>query len=200
MEIRRAIDLGDGTREKISEIFIDGFYGDLKMFCKDRELLTKACVHMFALRYFYTAIIDGEIAGVIACLDKDSYCVRPDRKMLLKHMGFFKGMFANYGFKYFSHDPKYPAEVKMGEKTASVEFVVTNTKHKKKGVATAILNHLHALPEYNDYVLEVKDTNTSAVELYKKMGYQEVYRKKFRWAKYADFEYFVYMKYSKPAN
>jgi len=59
------------------------------------------------------------------------------------------------------------------------------------------LNHLHSLPEYNDYVLEVKDTNVAAVELYKKMGYREVHREKFRWAKHADFEYFVYMKYSK---
>ena len=200
MEIRRAIDLGDGTREKISEIFVDGFYGDLKMLCRDREMLTKACAHMFALKHFHAAVIDGEIAGVIACLGANSYCVRPDRKMLVRHMGFFRGMFAGYGFKYLSHNPKYPAEVKTDEKTASVEFVATSSRHRKKGVATAILNHLHALPEYKDYVLEVKDTNTGAVELYKKMGYREVHRKKFRWAKYADFKCFVYMKYSKPAN
>ena len=200
MEIKQAIDLGDGTREKISEIFVDGFYGDLKMLCKDRDMLVKACAHMFGLKHFYAAVIDGEVAGVIACPDKDSYCVCPDRKMLVKHMGLFRGLFASFCFKYFSQDPKYPPEVKTGEKTASIEFVVTSTKHKKKGVATAILNHLHSLPEYRDYVLEVKDTNTGAVELYKKMGYKEVYRKKFRWAKYTDFEYFVYMKYSKPAH
>jgi len=200
VEIRLAIDLGGGTREKISEIFVDGFYDDLKMLCRDRDMLVKACTHMFGLGHFHAAIIDGEIAGVIACLDKDTYCVRPDRKMLIKHMGFFRGMFTSLGFKYLSHDPKYPPQVKMDEKTASVEFVVTSPKHRKKGVAMAILNHLHSLPQYRDYVLEVKDTNTGAVELYKKMGYREIHRKKFRWARYADFEYFVYMKYSKPAS
>ena len=198
MEIRRAIDLGDGTREKISEIFVDGFYDDLRMLCGDRETLKKACAHMFVLKHFHAAIIDGEIAGVVACLDKDSYCVCPDRRMLVRHMGLFRGLFASFGFRYFSNDPKYPPEVGMDGKTASIEFVVTSPGHRKKGVATAILTHLHALPEYSDQVLEVKDTNTGAVELYKKMGYREIHRKKFRWAKRAGFEYFLYMKRSTP--
>jgi len=197
MEIRRAIDLGDGTREKISEIFVDGFFGDLKVFSKDKGKLARACAHMFVLRYFYVAVVDGEIVGIIACVDKDSYCVQFDRRMLVRHLGFFRGLFTSFGFKYFGHEPKYPPEAKVDEKTASIEFVVTGSRFKKRGVATAILEHLHSLPEYNDYVLEVKDTNLAAVELYKKMGYEEVHRKKFRWAKRADFEYFVYMKRSR---
>jgi len=201
VEVKRVIDLGGslgtGAREKISEIFADGFYGDLKMFCADRARLARACAHMFALEHFYAAVIDGEIAGVIACLDAKGYCVRYDWRELVRHLGLLRGLFAAFGFKYFSQDPKYPPEAGAGAGTASVEFVVTGARHRKMGAAKAILEHLHALPQYGSYVLEVKDTNVAAVELYRKMGYEEVYRKKFRWAKRADFEYFVYMRYSK---
>ena len=198
MEVKRVADLsgnlGIGAREKISEIFADGFYGDLKVFSLDREKLAKACAHMFALEHFYAAVIDGEIAGIAACLDAKSYCVHYDKSMLVRHLGLFRGLFAAFGFSYFSQIPKYPPEAGVGEKTASVEFVATCARHRKKGVAAAILSHLHSLPKYEDYVLEVKDTNVGAVELYKKLGYREVHRKKFRWAKRADFEYFLYMK------
>jgi len=172
---------------------VDGFYDDLKMFSKDREKLARACAHMFALKHFYAAVVGGEIAGVIACLGVDEYCVRYDRKMLVRHLGLARGLLASFGFRYLSSNPKYPRQVKADAKTASIEFVVTGARHKKKGVATAILSHLLALPEYKRYVLEVKDTNSGAVALYEKMGFAEVHRKKFRWAKYADFDYFVYM-------
>jgi len=198
MEIKRAIDLGGDARDKISELFVDGFYDDLKPFSKDKAKLAKACAHMFILRYFYVAIIDGEIAGIIACLNAgDEYCVQYDRRMLVRHLGLFRGVFACFGFRYLGRNPKYPREVRTDEKTASIEFVVTGTKYRKMGVATAIMDHLLSLPEYRDYVLEVVDTNTAAVELYKKLGFEEVHRRKFRWAKHSDFDYFVYMKRSR---
>jgi len=198
MEIKRATELGDNIQETISEIFVDAYGKDLAFFSKDKEKLIKAFTHMFVPEYFYMAILDNEIAGMIVCLDKDCFCINHDRKTLVKHLGLCKGAFANTVFRsYFNKYPKYPME--LDEKTASVEFVSTRTKYKKRGVATAIMNYLFALPEYENYVLEVADTNVNAVELYKKLGYKEECRKKlgFIARKYSGVNYFVYMKYSK---
>jgi len=194
MEIRPALDLGAVAREKISELFVDGFYDDLKMFSKDRARLARAFAHMFLLRYFYVALVDGEIAGVAACLGAEDYCVKFDQKELVRHLGLFRGLFAGFAFKYLGHSPKYPPEAATDERTGSIEFVATGSLRRKKGVAAAILGHLHSLPEYAEHVLEVKDTNAAAVALYEKLGYREVFRRKFRWSKRADFDYFVYMK------
>ena len=197
MEIKRAIEFGDNIREKISELFVDAYRKDLGSFSKDREKLVKAFTHMFVLEYFYLAIIDNEIAGMTVCIDKDHFCINHNKKILIKNLGIIRGLLANIVCKhYFNKYPKYP--MKMDEKTASIEFVATNTKYRKRGVASGIMNYLFSLSEYDEYVLEVADTNTNAFELYKKLGYKEICRKELRFGrKYSGINYLVYMKYSK---
>jgi len=117
----RAPDLGAGAREKIAEIFADAFHGDLKAICADRERLARACAHMFVLGHFYAAVVDGEIAGVIACLRPEEHCVRYSRKELFRRLGLAGGLRASVGFKYLSKNPKYPPEVGLGAQTASIE-------------------------------------------------------------------------------
>jgi ribosomal protein S18 acetylase RimI-like enzyme len=194
----QASELGEGAREKISEVFLDGFYGDLKVFSKDKARLARALAHMFRLEYFHAAVIDGEVAGFIALTDMRSRCVRPRPRELVRHLGLLRGLFAGFILpRVFGKDPKYPPEAGAGAATGSVEFVVTSSKYRKKGVAAAILERLHGIPGFDSHVLEVKDTNAPAVALYEKMGYRETHRAKFRWAKRADFNYFVYMKRAK---
>jgi ribosomal protein S18 acetylase RimI-like enzyme len=41
------------------------------------------------------------------------------------------------------------------DETASIEFVGTASRFQGKGVATAIIEHLLALPRYREYVLEI---------------------------------------------
>ena len=148
---------------------------------------------MFVLEYFYVAVIDKKIAGMIACMDERHFCIKHDKKILKKHLGTIKGLFANSVLKnYFNKYPKYPVE--MDKRTASVEFVATSSEYKKKGVATAIMNYIFTLPEYNKYMLEVADTNTNALKLYEELGYKEVYRKKQKFSKYIGINYLIYMK------
>jgi ribosomal protein S18 acetylase RimI-like enzyme len=196
MEIKRAIDFGDNIRESISEIFVEAYGKDLRFFSKNTEKLIKAFTHMFVIEYFYLAIIDNEIAGMIVCIDKEHFCINHNRKIFVKYLGLYKGLLANILFKYyFNKYPKYPVE--LDEKTASVEFVATKAKYRKRGVASTIMNYLYTLPEYEHYVLEVADTNTNAFELYKKLGYKEIYRKKQIFGKYIGINYLVYMKHTK---
>jgi ribosomal protein S18 acetylase RimI-like enzyme len=171
MEIKRAIEFGDNVREKISEIFVDGFSKEFRFFSKDKVKLTKAFAHMFVLDVFYAGVINNEIAGIMACTNMVSSCIKHDKKILIKHFGILKGMALNYLFKfYFQKVPKYPMET--NEKTASVEFVATLEKFRGKGVASAILKYLHSFPEYDEYVLEVADINFAAMKLYEKTGYK----------------------------
>lgn len=87
-----------------------------------------------------------------------------------------------------------------GDKYASVEFVATSSKFRGKGVATAIMNDLFSLQEYEHYVLEVAGTNTSAVKLYEKLWLKEFKRIKQKFSKISGINYRVYMKYTKLTN
>jgi ribosomal protein S18 acetylase RimI-like enzyme len=196
MEIKRASEMDDNVREKISEIFVDGFSKDFRSFSRNNNTLIKAFAHMFVLDVFYVAIMDNEIAGIMACTNMQMFCIKHNKKIFIKYFGIIKGLFLNSLFRYyFQKLPKYPIET--NEKTASIEFVATLQKFRGKGVASSILKYLHSFPEYEEYILEVADINLPAIKLYEKMGYKEVYRKKEKYSKYSGINYLLYMKYNK---
>jgi ribosomal protein S18 acetylase RimI-like enzyme len=147
---------------------------------------------MFVLDYFYVGIIDNEISGMMVCVDKEHFCINHNRKTLIKYLGVIKGLLANMIFtKYFNKYPKYPVEI--DEKTGSIEFVATNKKYRKKGIASSIMEHIFSLGTYKKYILEVADTNEQALRLYEKLGYREVYRIKQKYAKSIGINYLIYM-------
>lgn len=191
IEIKKASELGDSIRKQISEIFVEGF-GDLHaFFSKDTSKLVKAFEHMFVLDVFYVALIDGEIAGITACTDGQIMPIDHNKKELKKHLGFVKGTFASVVFK--REFQKSPVEV--GGNKAWVEFVATSAKHRGKGVATALMNHVLALPQYQEYVLVVADNNTNAVKLYEKLNFKEFKREKHKYSKYSGIDHMIYMNY-----
>ncbi|MEI4771401.1 N-acetyltransferase [Psychrobacillus sp. FJAT-51614] len=62
--------------------------------------------------------------------------------------------------------------------TGSIEFVGTTSEFRGQGVASQIINHIIENTPYNDYVIEeVADTNTSAMNLYNKLGFEKYKRK-----------------------
>jgi ribosomal protein S18 acetylase RimI-like enzyme len=193
MEIKRAIEFNDGIREKISTLYIDGFYDiGLKHFSKDKEVLTQAFSPMFPLEYFYVAVINNEVAGMVACLGKGNICLNIDKKIFTKYFGRFLGFMAYFTNKqYIKNLPVH----KMDNETAVIEYVVTNSKYKGKGVASALIKHIFALPEYKHFLIEVADTNPIAFELYKKLGFKETHRK--RYMPGSGINYWIHLKYSK---
>lgn len=190
--------MGNDIREKISGLFVDAYGKDLKFFSKDEHTLKKAFSHIFVLEYFYTAVIDNEIAGMAVCIDQEHFCIKHNGNILRKYLGLIRGSFADMVLTYyFNKYPKYHEKTGIDEKTASIEFVAVSSKYRKKGVASSLLNHILAFPEYRDYILEVADTNIHALRLYKKLGFKEVYRKKQAFGKYIGIHYLLYMKRSK---
>lgn len=79
----------------------------------------------------------------------------------------------------------------------SVEFVATHEMYRGTDVASAIIKHIFAVTPYSIYVLEVADTNTSALKLYEKLGYKEFMRIAHKYSKQSGINHFIYMKYEK---
>jgi ribosomal protein S18 acetylase RimI-like enzyme len=55
------------------------------------------------------------------------------------------------------------------------------------------MEYIFSLKVYENYILEVADTNERAFNLYRKMGYREVHRIKQKYAKRIGINYLVYM-------
>ena len=193
MEIKKATEFDDNIREKISELYVDGFFDDgLKYFSKDKTKLKQAFAPMFALEYIYVAVIDNEIAGMMACLGKGSVYLNISKKIFIKHLGIFGGLMAYYANKNFIKN--LPIHT-INNETIVFENLVTNSKYRGKGVASTLIKHIFAFPEYKHFLLQVADTNPRAFELYKRLGFEETHRKKFMPG--SGINYWIHMKYSK---
>jgi len=192
MQIGKA---SEPDREKIAEIITDGFYdhdAGLKFFTRNKEKFKKFIANALLLEHFYIAVIDNEIAGAVGCTNKrkKQFSLSTDIKIYIKIFG-FKGIILWFmlvgGEKYI--------KPKTNEKTGVFDIVGTSAKHQRMGVASAIIRHIFSLPEYDNYMLEVADTNTSAIKLYKKLGFTEESRRKF--FQKSGINHFVYMRYWK---
>jgi ribosomal protein S18 acetylase RimI-like enzyme len=148
---------------------------------------------MFVLDVFYVALIDGEVVGIAACTDGSRPSVEPVAAELRSHLGLLKGTIAH---RVFVHEFQKPP-IETGERTASVEFVATRSAFHRQGVATALVEHILSLPQFDDYVLEVANTNDGALHLYEKAGFEEFKRiqEPRRRARSSGIDALVYMRY-----
>lgn len=171
--IIRADKLDINVRVQISEIFADGFTQWLVFFSKDTNIIAKAFAHMFVLDQFYVAVVDDKIAGMAACTDCRTLSVRLNKKELRKYLGIIKGSIAGIVLrKEFERSFKNPPP-----KTGSIEFVGTATEFRGKSVASQIISYIISNTSYQEYLIEeVADTNTPAMNLYKKLGFKEYKR------------------------
>lgn len=193
IDVKLASSLGEGCRPRLSEIFVDGFGNDLKAFSRNRETLARALEHMCVLETFYVGLSGGEIVGMAACEGCEARAVRSDRRELVRHLGFVRGTIASTVFRQYFEKP--PESVEEG--VATVGFVATSPDYRGRGVATAILEHLHASLPYDAFILEAADNNTRAIQLYEKLGYREFKRDRQRFPKLSGFDYLVHMVYQK---
>lgn len=161
------------VRSRMSGIFAEGFTQWLVFFSKDKNKIAKAFAHMFVLNQFYIAVVDEEIAGMAACTDCKTLSVKLNKKELRMHLGFIKGSLAYYILKKEFEMPfnSPPSE------TGSIEFVGTNPKFRGQGIALMIIRQIIENTPYNTYLIqEVADTNIPAMNLYKKIGFEEYKR------------------------
>lgn len=193
-----AVELGESAKKQISKVFIDGFGKELEFFSKNNEKLISACEHMFLLEAFYVALIDGEVAGIAACTDGTNPSVKIDVKQFRKHLGFYKGTLAGFLLKPQFEDHPYPFVMESG--MASVEFVATSNQYRRKGVAATIIKHIMSVQDDREFVLEVADINTGAIDLYRKLGFEELMRVKHKYKLFSGIHYLVYMKYTKTSG
>ncbi|MHA6622141.1 GNAT family N-acetyltransferase [Pseudonocardia sp. DLS-67] len=178
----------ESDRRAVTEVFVDAFGPDFAYFSDDPRTLADAFEHMLVLDVFHVALLDGEPAGIAALTDGRRPSAVPVGKHLRRHLGLVKGTIGAVAL---------PREFSGGvpglaEGAASIEFVGTASRFQGKGVATALLTHLLAMPQHREYVLEaVSDINAPALNLYRKLGFVEYKRVPVKHTRLSGISYYV---------
>jgi ribosomal protein S18 acetylase RimI-like enzyme len=189
--IRRASDLEPRFREAIVEILIDAFYDTkLSYLSSSKSRLRSAYSGSFIFDFIWVAMLDDEIVGAITLVPFGETSLVLVKKNIIRSLGIVKGNFVCFVRK---HLLKLPFQ--MDSNTGNIEFLATNSKYRGQGIATVLLRHVIENSFFEHYILDVADTNTAAIKLYKKLGFIEFKRKRF--LPYSGIGQIVYMKYSR---
>jgi ribosomal protein S18 acetylase RimI-like enzyme len=180
------------ARQQISRVFAVGFYQWLQYFSKDEERLALALAHMFDLSKFWIAAEGETVAAITACTDGVKSPILLNKSELKRHLGLIRGSLAYSMLKTHLQEHNYPFA--LGPQTGSIEFVATAPEYRGRGVAGTLVEHVMRTCGYAEYVLEVADTNTTAVRLYERLGFKEFQRVPEKHPKQSGLNFYVYMK------
>ncbi|MCK6211647.1 GNAT family N-acetyltransferase [Georgenia sp. EYE_87] len=189
--VERGDELGEGYRRRITEVYVRSFAEDFVAFSRDTGRLADAFEHMLLLDRFYVALVDGEPAGLASLTEGGQSLFAPRWREIRRHLGLARGLLAYVVIRGWFMRASAGARPGLAE----IGFVATEPAHQGRGVATALLRHLVALPGYREYVLEdIKDTNAPALGLYARLGFTVHKRRKVRFARRAGFTELVSMR------
>lgn len=75
-----------------------------------------------------------------------------------------------------------------------VDFLATSKEARGKGIATKLLTFCFAMPEYENYYIEVLSKNTNAKNLYERVGFSIVKKQYISFISLLGFGYPIKMK------
>lgn len=186
--IRKAI---EADRYNIALCIAEGFEKDFSVLSKDSNRIASAIASGLQIKKFYVAETDENIVGIMAISDCHGRAANVDKIALRKHLGFLKGMIASIVLKEeFERQLDYPIT------TGYIEFVAVREKYRRNGIATFMLKESIELSGYQNFILDVTDINTKAIQCYSRFGFKEFKRIPEKHIKQKGFSEKIYMYYS----
>jgi len=180
----------EADRNNVALCIAEGFEKDFSVLCKDTQRVADAIAPGLNMERFYVADIKGDIAGVLAISDRTGRAARADKSSLKKHFGFLKGWIGAFVLKEeFEGQLEYPIT------TGYIEFLAVRKKYRKQGIATTMLQESMLLTHYQDFVLDVTDINSNAIQCYTNVGFKEFKRVPEKHGKQKGFNEKIFMRY-----
>lgn len=176
------------SQEDVTKIFVESFYNLYSGFAKDKKQLEDILLGSFQTNSFFIAYIDKQPVGLLGYSDNKNRALTLNKKKFRTSLGLIKGSIAYSILKKEFHSP-----LNYDDHVGYIEFIATIPQARGKRVAQSLMTYFFQNSEYKQYILEVGDTNKSALNLYKKVGFKEFDRKPDKHSKQTGFNTRIYM-------
>lgn|GEM_PF-156595 len=189
LEVKRMDEIERDVSTEVAIVFVDGYYNELRLISKNKEKLILIFKNSFVKEVFYVALMDGNVAGILACSNNKLRAIHLNKEDIIANLGFIKG-----NFVFFLIEKEFHTPISYDDSTAYIESVATITEARGKGVATRLLEHVYSKLPYQEFRLTVKDSNKAAISIYKKLGFKQFDKMKAGFFEKKHFKYKLYMK------
>jgi len=195
--VKRLSELDDRHLDQTVQLFIDGFFKEMgDKLSINLQTLANAVKPSFKKDHYYVCLLDDKVMGLLAVSSNKSRSHAFDKKTIRRGLGFFKGSLI---YSILNEELQKPLD--LPEKQCNIESVTTGVEARGKGVASKLINHVIDNLDYEEFVLDVIDSNVNAIRLYEKLGFAVYKRKKESFlARMAGMNERLYMKYNRPES
>lgn len=159
---------GRDISTEVAMIFVDSYYNDLTFLSRNKEKLVLIFKEAFIPQTFYIALMDDQVAGILACANNKTRALKIPKEQIIKNIGFVRG-----SLMYMFLQREFHTPLAYDDYTAYIESVATHPRARGKGVATKLLEYIIKNLSYQEFRLTVKDTNKSALTIYNRLGFKE---------------------------
>lgn len=170
--IQRLAELDDRYLKQAANVYVDGFYKELSYLSEDRAKLARAFMSSFVKEQFFVALYNDRVVGIAAYSTEWQDAQKLDKRVMRREFGMVRGWLVATALNDMS--------VKIAKRQCLIENVTTDKEFRGRGIANQLLTYIISLQEYEEYTLEVADTNTRAVKLYEKLGFKVIKKAKQR--------------------
>lgn len=178
-------------RYAIALCIADGFEKDFSVLSKDNRKIASAIATGLQIDKFYVAETEGKIMATMAISDSYGRAARVDKPSMRKYLGFLKGLIASTVLK-----EEFEGQLDFPTGIGYIEFVTVRKEYRRKGIAMLLLKESMELSGYQEFILDVTDINTTAIQCYLQFGFKEIKRIPEKHAKQKGFHAKIYMFYS----
>lgn len=174
LSIRKLSELDDRYLEQTVRLFIEGFLQEMLDRTKiEVPVLVETLKQSFLRDHYYVGLLDEKVVGILAVSTDDGRSHALDKRKLQRELGFIRG-----GMIYAILYRELQRPMNMPRNQCYIESVTTDAAARGKGVASKLLHYLFDTLPYDEYVLEVVDSNEKAIKLYDRLGFVLFKRKK----------------------
>lgn len=169
-EIKQYGQLEESQKEKVIEIFIEGFK-HLMTFSKDEEELKLLFSTGLNPSLLYAYIENDNVLGIMGIATNHARPIRVDLETCIHIYGKLKGMILCKQMNVI-----FQSQVVKGDHHLYIDVLATTKEARGRGIATKLIEYAFALENYQDCYIEVFSKNINAKKLYERMGF-EAYKK-----------------------
>ncbi|PID82579.1 MAG: hypothetical protein CSB16_00390 [Clostridiales bacterium] len=179
-------------RREVVDCILDAFQKDFSKFISavGREKVQGFLEDSLRMECFYVIESEQDIVGVLALSNIQGRAMHKARKVAQNYFGNLFGLII-----YMTHFREFEINYCNSKHTACVEFVAVRQNVQGRGLASLLIKEVISQTSYKNYLLDVVDTNISAIACYRKLGFVEIKRKKVRFGKQKGFKEKIFMEY-----
>ena len=186
IEIQCLANFHPSKRYEVAEFIVNQFNDLFSGICKDKEKLISLFEQALVETQCFVAIDKNRIIGLITISNSNRSSLVISRQKVQQTLGWIRG------WMFYLNIMQEPLVLKPND--IYISTLAVHKEHRRKGIATQLLNCVVNESPQNQYLLEVIDVNEGAIKLYESLGFRVFKRTKQRFAKQAGFNERLYMK------